>query len=145
MIYIGSDHAGYTLKEEIKKFLESLGYEFIDVGTDSIEPADYPDYAKKVVDGVLDNPENRGIMICGTGIGSCIAANRHKSIRAALPYNEETARLSREHNNANILCLGGRTMDKELAKKMTRIWLETPFSEAERHVRRLKKIEEYGT
>lgn len=141
MIIIGSDHAGYKLKKEIKKFLTELGYKVEDVGTNSEESVDYPAFANKVVKMTLRSPDNRGIMICKTGIGSCIAVNRIHEARGALAYSEESARLSREHNNANILCLG-QIMDAELAKKMVQIFLETKFSEEERHKRRIKELED---
>jgi ribose 5-phosphate isomerase B len=140
MIYIGSDHAGFELKEHIKEFLRRLGHEVADVGAETLNPDDdYPDYVEKVVQGVQKN--NLGIVICATGIGSCIAANKFRGIRAALAYDEENARLSKAHNNANVLCLGGRTMDRKQAENIVRAWLETQFSGEERHARRLKKLE----
>ncbi|MBW3012348.1 ribose 5-phosphate isomerase B [Candidatus Woesearchaeota archaeon] len=140
-VIIGADHAGFKLKEELKKFLNELGYDVDDVGTENEESTDYPVYADKVVKKVLQSHENRGIMVCRTGIGSCITVNRFHEARGALAYSEESAKLSREHNNANILCLGS-IMDWELAKKMAKIFLETNFSEEERHKRRLKEIED---
>lgn len=139
MIIIGSDHAGYELKEEIKKFLDEQDLEYKDVGTDSTESTDYPDYAKKVAEAVQEG--NRGILICGTGIGMSITANKFKGIRAAVCHDEFTAKVSREHNNANILCMGGRVLGPELARKMTKVWLETGFSEEERHHRRVEKMD----
>lgn len=140
MIYIGSDHAGFELKKHIKEFLLKLGHEVADVGAEEFAADDdYPDYVAKVVSGVASG--NLGIVICGTGIGSCMAANKFRGIRAALAYDEETARLSKAHNNANVLCLGGRTMALKQAESIVRAWLETQFSGDERHVRRLKKIE----
>jgi ribose 5-phosphate isomerase B len=142
MIYLGADHAGYNLKEEIKKYLEELGYGYEDLGNTHLDPKDdYPDFALKVAEKVAETGE-KGIIICGTGIGSCIAANKIKGIRAALVWDEFTTRQSREHNNSNILCLGGRVLDSETARKLVRLWLETEFSGEERHIKRLEKIKE---
>jgi len=138
-IIIGSDHAAYQLKDDIKKYLKDNGYEYEDVGTHSGESCDYPDYALKAAEKVVQ--ENaRGILICGTGIGMSMAANKVKGIRAALCHNEETARMTREHNDANILCIGSRIIDKETALKIAKVWLETPFSRDERHAKRIKKV-----
>jgi len=149
-IAIASDHAGFPLKEIIKKYLGELGYEYEDFGTTSEESVDYPDYAFKVAEAVsenkFDNRFDRGILICGTGIGMSIAANKVPGIRAALCYDAETARLSREHNDANVLALGSRTTNSELAKEIVRVWLTTDFAGAgpggERHLRRINKIKE---
>jgi ribose 5-phosphate isomerase B len=138
-IIIGSDHAGFRLKRAIKNYLKELGYENEDIGTDSEESCDYPDFAYKVAAKVAETG-GRGIIICGTGIGSCIAANKVKGVRAALAFDEYTARMSREHNNSNVLCLGERTTREEMAKKIVKIWLETPFSNEGRHRRRVEKI-----
>lgn len=140
MIAIGADHAGFKLKEHIKKFLEKKGYSYVDVGayTDKII-SDYPDYAKKVAQHVVKD-KDKGIIICGTGIGSCIAANKIKKIRAALCHDTKTARLSREHNDANVLCLGQRTTKKEAALKIVTVWLKTRASKSIRHNRRIRKI-----
>jgi len=142
MIYIGADHAGYNLKEELKKYLKELEYDVEDLGNKEAEPQDdYPDFAVKVAKKTVETGE-KGIVICGTGIGSCIVANKVKGARAALAWDEFTAIQSREHNDANILCLGGRVVDAETAKKIVRLWLETKFSDEERHIRRLDKIKE---
>ena len=142
MIYIGADHAGYNLKEELKNYLKELKYDFEDLGNKEPEPLDdYPDFALKVAKKTTET-DGKGIMICGTGIGSCIAANKIKGVRAAVAWDEFSAVQSREHNDANILCLGGRVLDAKTAKKIVRLWLETKFSEDERHVRRLDKIKE---
>ncbi len=138
-IIIGSDHAGFKLKELIKKYLIKLNYQYEDVGTNSEESCDYPDFAYKVAKKVSET-NSRGIVICGTGIGSCIAANKVNKIRAAVAFDEYTAKMSREHNNGNVLCLGERTTKEGLAKKIVKIWLETPFSKEERHHRRVDKI-----
>lgn len=142
MIYIGSDHAGYHLKEEIKKYLAELGREFEDLGNQELNTEDdYPDFATKVAQRAAEVGE-KGILICGTGLGMALAANKIKGIRATVCWNEFTALQSREHLDANILCLGGKTIDLETAKKIVKTWLETEFSGEKRHVRRLGKIRE---
>ena len=138
-IIIGSDHAGFDLKREIKRHLKDLNYEFEDLGCYSKESCDYPDYGFKVAERVAKE-NGKGILICGSGIGMSIAANKVKGVRAALCQNEEEAKLSREHNNSNILCLGARIISPENAKNIVKIWLETKFSGEERHERRIKKI-----
>ena len=140
-IFIGSDHAGYNLKEKIKKHLIKLGIVFEDLGAKGFNPEDdYPDFAKKVAEKVAKNPENKGIMVCGTGLGSCISANKVKGIRAISAWNEKVAKQSREHLDANVLCLGARTQTIKEVKKIAKIWLETKFSKGKRHLRRIKKI-----
>lgn len=140
-IFIGSDHAGFKLKEEIKKYLSALGLKFQDLGAKSLNlKDDYPHFAKKVAKKVAKNLNNKGIMICGTGLGSCIVANKVKRIRAISAWDAKTARQSREHLNANVLCLGGRIQRVQEAKKIVKVWLETKFSRAKRHIRRIKKI-----
>ncbi len=142
MLYIASDHAGYPLKEELKPYLQELGFGVVDLGAEQLDLADdYPDYAQKLVKEVLEGEDAGGILICGTGQGMCIAANRFEGIRAAFIYDEFTARSAAEHLDANIVCLGARVTDVETAKKIVKIWLDTEFSGEERHVRRLKKIE----
>lgn len=126
-IAIASDHAGFHLKEIIKKHLVALGYECEDFGATSEERVDFPDFAAPVAEAILEKKFARGILICGTGIGMCIAANKFPGIRAALCYNIKTAKLSREHNDANILALGGRTLNPESAKKIVSVWLTTEF------------------
>lgn len=142
MIFIASDHGGFELKEEIKRFLNAEGYEFKDLGTNGTDSVDYPDFGYKAAKEVAKNKDNKGILICNTGAGMCIVANKVKGIRAVECYNEETARLSRDHNDANVLCLGGKTTSKELAIKIVKVWLETPFSNEERHKKRIEKIKQ---
>lgn len=141
MIAIGSDHAGYEAKEKVKKHLESLGVSFKDFGTYSEESCDYPLIAKAVSLSVKSGESEKGILICGSGIGMSIAANKFSGIRAALCKNEETSKLSRAHNNANIVCIGARTTDFEEIKKIVSAFLETSF-ESGRHQRRLEQITE---
>ena len=140
-IGIASDHAGYTLKEYIKKRFRETGlkHTLIDYGTDSIDPVDYPDYASKIASKVSKGELDAGILICGTGIGMCIVANKYPGVRAGIAYSDETASLLKRHNNANIICLGGRTMDFESAFRWVVIWLESKF-EGGRHKRRIDKI-----
>ena len=139
-IAIGSDHAGFALKEIIRARLESQGYQVTDFGTHSSEPADYPDIAIPLAEGVAAGRFERGIMICGTGIGSSMAANKVQGARAAVAHETSSARMSREHNDVNILCLGGRAVGPELAMEVVRAWLGAEFGGEERHARRLAKI-----
>lgn len=140
-IIIGSDHAGYNLKEKIKLFLNELGYEITDIGTHSHESVDYPIIAKELASKISNNEFEKGILICGTGIGMSIAANKIKGIRAVVCSDTTSAKFSREHNNANILCFGERIVGEYLAKDICKIWLETPFAK-ERHLKRIKLIED---
>jgi ribose 5-phosphate isomerase B len=141
MIGIGSDHGGYALKKEIIALLKEKGYDYKDFGSFDGEAMDYPDVAKPIVEAILDNSIQRGILICGTGIGISIAANRHKGIRCALCSDHFSAIATREHNDANILALGGRTTGPEVAKDIVVAFLTTEFSHDERHQRRINKIE----
>ena len=135
-IVIASDHAGYDLKEKIKKYLAENGYEVTDCGTNSTDSCDYPEFANKLCLAIKDDPEMKGILICGTGIGMSMAANRHEHIRAALCHNEFTARLTRQHNNANVLCMGARTIGEELAFETMKVFLDTDFM-GDKHARRI--------
>ncbi len=139
-VAIGCDHAGVSLKNEILPVLKELAVEWKDFGTTTEESVDYPDFGERVSEEVSKNNVERGILICGTGIGICMAANKVKGIRGAVCWNEETARLSRQHNDANVLCMGARFISIEDALKITRVFLETPASEDERHQRRVSKI-----
>lgn len=140
-IAIGSDHAGYPLKEKIKEFLLSKGYKVLDFGTESTDSTDYPLFAKDVCLAVQRGEAQRGILVCGTGIGMSITANKFKGIRAALCLNEYMARMSRKHNDANVLCLGDRILGDDLALAIVEVWLATEF-EGGRHERRVKLIRE---
>lgn len=144
-IYIGTDHAGFELKEELKKFLEDLGCEVDDKGAYEFNKEDdYPDFilpvVKAVAEDIARDLDSRGIVIGGSGQGEAIVANKVKKIRAAVVYDEYSARMSREHNDANIVSLGTRTLSVDKAKKLVKLWLETPFSNEERHKRRIEKI-----
>ncbi|MFA6394166.1 MAG: ribose 5-phosphate isomerase B [Patescibacteria group bacterium] len=139
-IYLASDHAGVEMKKTLKELLERNKYAVYDLGTKNDTSVDYPDYAKKIAKAVQNDTKSKGILICGTGIGMCMTANKIKGIRAALCYNVLTAKLSREHNDANILCLGARTTTIDMAKKITVAWIKTKHEGGERHARRIKKI-----
>ncbi|RPJ71554.1 MAG: ribose 5-phosphate isomerase B [Acidobacteria bacterium] len=138
-ISIGADHAGYELKESIKQALTARGVAVDDVGTYSGDSVDYPDYAAEVAGRVVAGRSDRGILVCGTGIGMAMAANKIGGVRAAPAHDAASARLAREHNDANILALGARLTPTELALELVRIFLETPF-EGGRHQRRLDKV-----
>jgi ribose 5-phosphate isomerase B len=138
-IAIGADHGGFELKKVISTILKEFGHDVEDFGCTSQESVDYPDFAEKVARGVSEGLFERGILICGTGIGMSISANKFPHVRAALCHNLFTARLSREHNDANILVMGERVIGTGLAQEMVRIWLETGF-EGGRHQRRVEKM-----
>ncbi len=141
-IIIGSDHGGYELKQKLVRHLDEQGYDYVDIGTDSQESCDYNDFAKKVAEGVASGDYDRGITICGTGIGTSIQANKVKGIRCALVHDLFTAKATREHNDSNVLSMGGRIIGDELAKAIMDVWLTTEFSGDERHQRRVGKLEE---
>jgi len=142
-IFIGSDHAGYRLKEKVKEYLKRKRIEYIDMGTDSLKSVDYPDFAVKVAEKVAEDKEARGILICGTGTGMIIAANKVEGIRAVAAYDAYSAKMSRVDNDTNVLGLRGRFFPYEKIKKIIRVWLNTPFSGKERHKIRIKKIADY--
>lgn len=139
-IIIGSDHAGFKLKEKIKTYLKQLKYDAEDLGTYSNETVDYPLIGEKVAKKLVET-KSIGILICGTGIGMSMVANKIKGMRAALCYDEFTAKVAREHNNANILCFGARTKSAKNYKKIIKTFLGTPFSKEERHRRRVKQMD----
>lgn len=139
LIFIGSDHRGFNLKSEIVKFLETRGYKVIDKGTYSLDSCDYPKIAYEVAKVVSRNKNSLGILICKTGIGNAIVANKVKGIRAALCYNIKAARLSREHNDANVLVLGSDFINKKSLKTLIKVWLTTDF-QGGRHKRRVNQI-----
>jgi ribose 5-phosphate isomerase B len=139
MIALGADHAGYEYKEKIKDLLRSLGREFQDFGTDSPAPTDYPDYAHRVAEIVASRKAECGILICGTGIGMAIVANKHNGIRAGNVESVEAAKYARSHNDANILAIGARLTPWEIVKEIVKVFLETKF-EGGRHQKRVDKI-----
>ena len=138
-IVIGSDHRGFEAKRRIVLLLQQLGHEVLDVGPESRESVDYPDYAFQAALAVSEGRAERGILVCGTGIGMCIAANKVPGVRAAPCHDSITAEMSRRHNDANLLCLSADLLGEELTERMVRIWLETPF-DGGRHARRVDKI-----
>jgi ribose 5-phosphate isomerase B len=140
-VSMGSDHAGYRLKEELKAFLQSEGHEVLDVGTDSEETVDYPDFCAAAARAVIDGRTDRAIVLGGSGQGEQLAANKVRGTRAALCNDLHLAQLSRRHNDANVLAMGGRIVATELAKEIVRLWLATPF-DGGRHARRLEQIAE---
>ena len=140
-IIIGSDHAGFALKESVKGFLSASGFRVFDAGTHRDESVDYPDYGVLAAGRVSSGEFEKGILVCGSGVGMAIVANKFPGIRAALCLDEETARLSRQHNDSNILVLAGRKTEAAAAERIIKTWLETPF-EGGRHQKRLDKIRE---
>ena len=141
IIAVGSDHAGFELKCKLVQHLKDRGDEVLDMGTDSEQSCDYTDYAHKVTDAIISGKAPMGLLVCGTGIGMSIAANKVKGIRASVLSDEFSAQATRSHNDANVLCLGARVVDEEKAKKLLDIFLDTPFSNEEKHIRRISKIE----
>ena len=140
-IAIGNDHSAVELKEIIADYVRELGHEVVNLGTDSTQSCDYPLYGEKVGRAVVSGKADLGIAICGTGLGISLAANKVKGVRACVCSEPYTARMSRLHNNANVLCFGARVVGSELAKMITQVWLETEF-EAGRHQRRVDQIME---
>ncbi|HLY08619.1 MAG TPA: ribose 5-phosphate isomerase B [Planctomycetota bacterium] len=138
-IAIGADHAGFAAKEEIKSVIKALGHQVLDTGTSSDASVDYPDFADKVARAVIGGDAEFGVLICGTGIGMSIAANKVRGVRAAVVTDEKTADLSRRHNNANVFCAGARITPVVKIAESLRVWLQTPF-EGGRHQNRVTKI-----
>ena len=138
-IAIASDHAGYELKTTLAQELANLGHEVLDLGTDSAESVDYPDFAEAMAAAIAEGRADRGVLVCGTGIGISMAANRHTVLRAALCHDETSARLAREHNDANVLALGARMIGVEVAGDCLKAFLDTEFAGG-RHVRRVAKL-----
>ena len=140
-LVIASDHAGFSLKEEVRAYLAKTGHEVLDLGAFKCEPQDdYPDFAERVGEAIKDGEAPRGILICGSGVGVSIAANKIPGIRAAMCYDEDSARNSREHNGANVLTLGGKKISDGQMREIVRVWLSTDLTE-ERHRRRIAKID----
>jgi len=138
-VALGADHGGYAMKEDLKAYLEGLGYDLVDCGTHSTDSVDYPDFAYAVARLVSEGQAWRGIIVDGAGIGSCMAANKVPGVRAAMCYDHATAVNSREHNDANVLTLGGMLLGRNLARDLVKTWLETQFGGG-RHARRVNKI-----
>ena len=138
-ISIASDHGGFNLKEDISLFLNQLGFEVNDLGPSNSNAVDYPDYGISIATYISDNIDTRGIVICGTGVGMSIVVNRFPGIRGALCSDVYTAKLSREHNDSNLLVMGGRVVGVGLAREIVQVWLNTPF-EGGRHIKRIEKI-----
>lgn len=139
IIPIASDHAGYEAKESVKEILEELGHMPVDFGTHSDESVDYPEYAVQVAQDIDKGEHELGILICGSGQGMCMTANKFKNVRGALAYNKNSAEMSRKHNNANVLCLPGRELEEGELKEIVSSWLDAKF-EGGRHERRVNKI-----
>lgn len=138
-IAIGADHAGFEEKEKLKKTLDEIGVEYEDLGTNSTDSVDYPDFAQKVGEAVASGEAEQGIIVCGSGIGIAIAANKIHGVRAAQAWNEETARLARQHNDANVLSIGARVIPEEEIPKIVKAWFGAEF-EGGRHQKRVEKI-----
>ena len=139
-IAIAADHGGYKLKCALKRRLTEDGFDVVDLGTDSEDSVDYPDFAGALADAIRDGRSSRGVLLCGSGIGMSIAANRHPGVRAALVHDEETARLARLHNDANVLVLGARRIEPSVAEDCLHAFLTTPFEGGGRHERRVRKL-----
>ena len=139
-IALASDHAGFQLKELVKIHLSSRGMQVVDLGAHSEDSVDYPDYAHQLAETILEGEAESGVLVCGAGLGMSMAANRHRGIRAALCHDHYTASVSRRHNDANVLVLGGRILGPDLAREIVDTWLDTPF-EGGRHLRRVKLID----
>ena len=139
-IAVGCDHAGFPLKAPAIAELKSLGHEVLDKGTDSTEAVDYPDYAQAVAEAVMRGDADRGLLLCGSGVGACVAANKVPGVRAATCHDTYSAHQGVEHDDANVLCLGARVLGEKLALEIIRAWAGARFSGAERHKRRLGKV-----
>lgn len=139
-IAIGADHGGYNLKADVVKFVESLGHEVSDVGCDCATSVDYPDYSVPVCEKVIAGEADRGILICGTGIGMSIAANKYPGIRCALLHDTFSAKATREHNDTTVMAMGERVIGPGLALEIVKVWLETEFSGEDRHKNRINKV-----
>ena len=139
-IVVGSDHGGYSLKHDVVAALRQDGHDVLDVGTDSIEPVDYPDFAEAVGGAVIDGRAERGVLICGSGVGACVAANKLPGIRAAICHDSYSAHQGVEHDNMNILVLGGRIVGSALAHDLVRVFVTARYTAEERHARRLAKV-----
>ena len=142
-IVIGADHRGFNLKESLKSFLTSKGYEVIDTGTYSTEPADYPDIAAGIVKKIISGEAQRGIMVCGSGVGASVAANKFKGIRAAVCHDTFSAHQGVEDDSMNMLCLGGGIIGESVAKEVVIAFVEAEFKSVERYIKRLEKVKKF--
>jgi RpiB/LacA/LacB family sugar-phosphate isomerase len=140
-IALAADHAGFELKEKMRAYIEGEGFEVIDLGAFDEKPADYPDFAKAIGEAIQKGKAERGILICGSGVGACVAANKMKGIRAGLCHDTYSAHQGVEHDDINVLCLGARIIGEELAKELVMAFISARFTGEERHVRRLAKVE----
>ncbi len=141
-VALGADHAGYELKQSLLAYLNKHGYEVLDVGTDTAEvPSDYPEFAKKIADAVLGGKAERGVLVCGSGVGASIAANKIKGIYAGLCHDTYSAHQGVEHDNMNVICVGSRVIGVELAREIVQAFLKAKFSGEERHVRRFGQVQ----
>lgn len=140
-IAVASDHAGFTIKDEVVNFIQAAGHEVLDLGTYSQEPVDYPDYAYKLGKAVVEKQADRGVLICGSGVGACIAANKIRGVYAAICHDTYSAHQGVEHDNMNVLCLGSRIVGIELVREIIRAFLKAVFDREERFVRRFEKIQ----
>ncbi len=140
-IALAADHAGFELKEKIAGYLEAKGFEVMDLGTDDEEPVDYPDFARALGKVLQEEKAERGILVCGSGVGACVAANKMSNVRAGLCHDTYSAHQGVEHDDINVLCLGARVIGEELAKELVSAFLSARFTGEERHVQRLAKIE----
>lgn len=141
-VAVAADHAGFEYKEKAKEYLKSQGYEVVDFGTNSTDRVDYPDFGHKAAEAIANGEAERGVFVCGSGIGIAIVANRHKGVRAVDATSEEMAKLSREHNDANVLAFGERLISWEEAKKIIDVFFATPFAGG-RHTGRIEKIDKF--
>jgi ribose 5-phosphate isomerase B len=139
-IALGADHAGFELKAQVHKLLEKLGHSVVNMGVDGTDAVDYPDYTRKVAEAVAKGQVERGIMVCGSGVGACVAANKYPGVRAGLCHDTFSARQGVEDDDVNMLCMGGRVVGAELAGEVVKAFLNAKFSNAERHLRRLNKV-----
>jgi ribose 5-phosphate isomerase B len=140
-VAVGADHAGFPLKKSILDYLAQAGYEAVDLGTHSQEPVDYPDFARKVCEAVRSGDCSEGILLCGSGVGASVAANKFPGIRAGLCHDTYSAHQSREHDDCNVLCIGPRVIGEMLALEIVAAWIRAEFTHEERHNRRLAKVE----
>ena len=140
-VALAADHAGFELKEKIAAYLKEAGFEILDLGTHDQEPVDYPDFARAIGKALQQQEADRGILICGSGVGACVAANKMSTIRAGLCHDTYSAHQGVEHDDINVLCLGARVIGEELARELVSAFLAASFTGEERHVRRLAKIE----